>query len=142
MAAAPAEAGLGKGKDRAARRRESAGSGGTAQTLVSAVVTWHAAKGCCCRAALKRSDEEHLDGEGGVKCPHALHALHVLTLDVKVTKLCVQTVSPKNPLLQIEEKEAGEEVRGHLSQYHKGTRDFRTGFGFACELLALLFLLV
>lgn len=63
-AAAPAEAGLDKEKDRAASRRESAASGGTAQTLASSVVTWHVAKCCCCRAALNRSDEEHLDGEG------------------------------------------------------------------------------
>lgn len=100
VAAAPAEAGLDTGKDRAARRRESADSGGAARTFVSAAVIWHAAKDCCCRAALNRSDEEHLNGEGEVRCPHILHTLHVLTSDIQSDKaVCTNSLAEESSVI-------------------------------------------
>lgn len=100
MAADPAEAGLDTRKDRAARRRESADSGGAARTLLSAAVTWHAAKGCCCKAALNRSDEDHLDGEGEVRCPHILHTLHVLISDIQSDKaVCTNSLAEESSVI-------------------------------------------
>lgn len=69
---------MAEAKDRAGRRKEGRDGGGTAQTLLHAVVTWHAAKGCWCRAAFSRAVVKSM-GQGGGRRDGA-HALHIKAL--------------------------------------------------------------